>query len=98
MLRIISISLLATLLTACTDDNEHFCARYDYLYEQLVSESDLPSYAEMKLSLQHEIDQKSNDQSKIMLFVLEDFYIDLKPEGEEAFDTCMRLKRWQAYQ
>lgn len=98
MVRTISISLLIALLSACTDDNEHFCARYDYLYEQLVSEPDLPSYAEMKLSLQQEIAQKSNDQSKIMLFVLEDFYIGLKPEGEEAFDTCMRLKRWQSYQ
>lgn len=92
------IALFVLLLSACADDNEHFCARYDYLYEQLLSEDDLPSYAEMKQSLQHKIAKNGNDQAKMMLFVLEDFYLQLKPDGEQAFDTCMRLKRWQGYQ
>lgn len=98
MLRLLLISLLVSILSACGDANEHFCARYNYLYDQLASESDLPSFAEMKQSLLAKIAKDDNDQAKMMLFVLEDFHIALKPHGEEAYDTCMRLKRWHGYQ
>lgn len=95
--RILLVSLSLLLISACADDNEHFCARYNYLYEQLSTEQDLPTYGEMKQTLLAEIAKDGNEQSKMMLFVLEDFHIALKPGGEDAYDTCMRLQRWQAY-
>ena len=97
MLRLLLISLFMALLSACGDANEHFCARYNYLYDQLTSESDLTSFTEMKQSLLEKIANDDSDKAKMMLFVLEDFHIAIKSEGEEAFDTCMRLKRWQSY-
>ncbi len=86
-------------LTACESDNEHFCARYQYVYSQLLDESALPSYAEMRERLLQDMkdpDQKI-EQAQFMLFVLEDWHNGIKPEGEEPRAFCMRLKRWEAY-
>lgn len=93
---IVGLLLISTL--ACTPDNEHFCARYQYVYQQL-QEDGLPSYSEMKQQLKADLNKpgKDKDQSRFMLFVLQDWYAEFKPEGESARDFCMRMQRWQAY-
>lgn len=99
-MRCLLIGMLAISLGACESDNEHFCARYQYVYKQLLNEHDLPSYAEMRQQLlQDSRDPKKNiDQAQFMLFVLEDWHTGMRPEDESPRDFCMRLLRWKAYQ
>lgn len=99
MLRGSWILALAFVLVGCESDNEHFCARYQYLYEQLLRD-DVPSYTEMYEQLQANLadPKKKKDQAEFMLFVLEDWRSGIIPEGEAARDFCMRVQRWQAYQ
>jgi len=86
------------LVAACTTDNEHFCARYDYVYSQL-NDPELPSYSEMKQQLQLEIEKDpADEQKKFMLFVLEDFYIEIKPAHLDAREFCLNSRRWSNYQ
>ena len=91
--------LVVILLSGCESDNEHFCARYQYVYNQLLVDN-LPSYSEMKQSLQAVLadPKKDHDQARFMLFVLEDWHAEIKPEAESARDFCLRINRWQAYQ
>ncbi|ARN72755.1 hypothetical protein [Oceanicoccus sagamiensis] len=86
------------LLAACESDNEHFCARYQYVYNQLL-EDDLPSYGEMKSQLMENLNnpKKDKEQAKFMLFVLEDWYSEMKTPEEDTREFCMRIQRWQAY-
>lgn len=90
---------LCFLLAGCESDNEHFCARYQYVYDQLLVDG-LPSYADMRLRLKTDLSDpnKDKDQSRFMLFVLEDWYAEIKPGHESARDFCLRVSRWQAYQ
>ncbi len=90
--------LMLFLLTACESDNEHFCARYQYVYNQLL-EDDIPPYGEMKQQLMENLatPKKDKDQARFMLFVLEDWYSELKPGHEDSREFCMRIKRWEAY-
>ncbi len=92
-------ALLIWGLVACESDNEHFCARYQYVYNQLL-EDDIPTYSEMRSQLFVNLDdpKKDKEQAKFMLFVLEDWYSEIKPESEPAREFCMRIKRWQHYQ
>ena len=95
---IFSLILYMAILVACESDNEHFCARYQYVYDQLLDE-DIPTYGEMKQQLLLNLNdiKKDKQQAKFMLFVLEDWYSELKPEGESSNAFCMRIKRWQYY-
>ncbi|WP_101757481.1 hypothetical protein [Oceanicoccus sp. KOV_DT_Chl] len=88
------------LLVACESDNEHFCARYQYVYQQLVDEPDLPTYTEMKQKLLADLSaaKQDDDQAKFMLFILEDWHSEMKPQHEDGREFCMRVKRWQYYQ
>ena len=97
-IKIVFTVVLLSLLLSCESDNSHFCARYQYVYGQLL-EKDLPPYGEMKYQLLEKIAKSKNgdQQSKFMLFVLEDWYSEFKPQGEPAKDFCMRIKRWQYY-
>jgi hypothetical protein len=97
--RLISIILFFSVIVAgCESDNENFCARYQYVYKQLLAD-DLPDYSEMKQQLMINLvdPKKDEQQAKFMLFVLEDWYSDLKPIDEPVVDFCLRIKRWQAY-
>ena len=98
MRKIIVIALIGWL-AGCADENEHFCARYEYLYTQLETGKDLPSYSEMKQALLADMADpgKKTDQAKFMLFVLEDYHSEFKPYGESARDFCLRIKRWEQY-
>lgn len=94
------LPLLAVLLMAgCESDNEHFCARYHYVFNQLLQEQELPSYAEMRAQLLQDMKnpKKKKEQAQFMLFVLEDWNNGIRPEGEEPRDFCMRTQRWTAY-
>ncbi len=86
------------LMVGCESDNEHFCARYQYVYDQLL-EDDIPPYGEMKEQLMANLvdPKKDEQQAKFMLFVLEDWYSEFKPEHESSQDFCLRIKRWQQY-
>lgn len=86
------------LLAACESDNEHFCARYQYVYNQLL-EDDIPPYGEMKQQLVINLSdpKKDEQQAKFMLFVLEDWYSEFKPEHESPQAFCLRIKRWEQY-
>ncbi len=86
-------------LSACESENEHFCARYQYLYNQLLSD-DVPSYMEMRQQLEANLadPNKKKEQAEFMLFVLEDWNNGLKPDGEDAREFCMRIERWRGYQ
>jgi hypothetical protein len=97
-LRGLLLLVLAGLLVACESDNEHFCARYHYVYDQLLEEG-MPAYGEMKQQLIENLGSPDKDhgQAKFMLFVLEDWYSGLRPEHEPSRQFCMRVKRWQAY-
>ena len=98
----IKLGWLAVLLAlvACESDNEHFCARYHYVYSQLLDEKELPSYVEMRqqLILESRDPKKNQDQARFMLFVLEDWHLEIKPDGESPREFCMRFQRWNAYQ
>lgn len=97
-MRFLLILIPVLLLVACKSENEHFCARYQYAYDQLLEEGN-PSYAEMRHQLQLNVEdpQKNNQQAKFMLFVLEDWNLEIKPEGEDSKSFCMRSKRWEQY-
>lgn len=90
---------LALLLGACESDNEHFCARYQYVYNQLLDEPDLPPYTDMKQQLLADLAKakQADDKAKFMLFILEDWHSEMKPAHEDSRDFCMRAKRWQYY-
>ena len=92
------VIICVIFLSACESDNEHFCARYEYVYNQL-NDPELPSYNEMKQQLQKEIDERAgdNDQQKFMLFVLEDFHIEIKPQHLTPQVFCLESQRWQYY-
>lgn len=96
--RITGLLAFVLLLAGCESDNEHFCARYNYLYQQLLEDGN-PSYGEMKQQLTATLNdpQKDKDQPRFMLFVLEDWYSEIKPAHETAKDFCLRLQRWQSY-
>lgn len=86
------------LLGGCESDNEHFCARYAYVYNQLQDES-LPSYAEMRARLFQDLKNpdKKKEQVQFMLFILEEWNNGIKPEGEDPREFCMRTQRWSGY-
>ncbi len=90
--------IVVLLLAACESDNEHFCARYQYVYNQLL-EDDLPTYSDMKSQLMENLanPKKDKEQARFMLFVLEDWYSEIKPATEDTREFCMRIQRWQAY-
>ena len=94
---IIGIAVLF-LLSGCSSDNEHFCARYAYVYDQL-DDPTLPTYGEMKSQLLAKMarEKGDDDQSKFMLFVLEDHHNRINVGGEDAQAFCMRIKRWESY-
>lgn len=85
-------------LLACSSDNEHFCSRYAYIYKQLEDPT-LPSYGEMRGQLQARIakDNGDDDQSKFMLFVLEDHHNRINAGKEDPQTFCLRIKRWESY-
>jgi hypothetical protein len=91
--------MLGVFLVACSSENQSFCSRYQYLYDQLQEEEDLPTYGEMRQKLTDEINDpsKDKDQSQFMLFVLEDWHSGRKPSQETAKDYCLRTERWKAY-
>ncbi len=85
------------LLSACESDNEHFCARYQYVYKQLL-EPGLPPVSEMRAELQRKLVKASDDDhARFMLFVLNDYDRQLKPDGEDVRDFCLRRQVWQRY-
>jgi uncharacterized lipoprotein NlpE involved in copper resistance len=94
------VTLLAVVLwlSGCASDNEHFCMRYEYLYEQL-SDPDVPPYDEIRLQLLMDLNdpKKDHNHAKMMLFVLEEYQLGIKPEDEPAQAYCVRRQRWQAY-
>ena len=96
--RALLLLLLSTLILACESDNEHFCARYRYVYDQLMAD-DVPPYGEMKQQLIDNLSnpKKEKEQARFMLFVLEDWYSGFKPEHEATQAFCMRIKRWEHY-
>ncbi len=97
MKKLIILGLLA-LLAACTSDNEHFCVRYKYVYDQL-DEPGIAPYSEIEVMLRKELKDPSKDHNytRIMLFVLDEHRTGIKPEYEDAKDYCMRRQRWKAY-
>lgn len=94
----IGLLLSVFMLSACESDNEHFCAKYAYVYDQL-NDPDLPSYGEMKQQLEKEIAERpgDHDQQKLMLFALEDHHIEIKPAHLEAKAFCLQSERWKYY-
>ena len=95
---LVSLVALSLMLLGCEQDNEHFCVRYQYLYNQLL-EPDLPSYDEMRLQLMKQLadPKKDKDQAKFMLFVLDDWRSGVKTDYESPQQFCMRIKRWESY-
>lgn len=87
------------LLAACESDNEHFCARYNYVYSQLLNDPQLPSYMEMRQQLEQNLQdpKKKKEQQQFMLFILEEWHSGMKPEAEEPRAFCLRAQRWTAY-
>lgn len=94
---LLAITILA--MVGCESDNEHFCARYQYLFRQLLDQKDLPSYAEMRAQLLRDMKNpnKKTEQAQFMLFVLEDWNNGLLAEGQQPRELCMQLQRWTAY-
>lgn len=94
----IILFVMVMLLGGCSSDNEHFCARYQYVYKQL-NDASLPSYNELKERLISDINKKKddNDNEKFMLFVLEDFHSGIKPQDLEVKQWCLEAERWKKY-
>ena len=97
-IRLVTLLVLLSL-GACESANEQFCARYQYVFNQLLNEKNLPSYNEMhqQLLLNMQNPNKKKEQQQFMLFVLEDWHNGIKPEGEEPREFCMRAQRWKSY-
>lgn len=91
---VLCISLAA--VAGCSSDNEHFCTRYQYLYQQL-GDATLPPYAQLRAALHNEIQSEggSDKRSEMMLLALDDYYYEVVPYGESPKEYCMRVKRWQ---
>jgi hypothetical protein len=89
---------LLSVVLACTSDNEHFCMRYEYVYEQL-EDPNAPPLAEIWEQLEMDLKDpdKDHNHTKMMIFVVKEFETGLKPEDESSQDYCMRRERWQAY-
>lgn len=85
-------------LVSCADNNQHFCARYQYVYSQL-DDPDLPSYETLKFQLIKKIaeDQAASDHEQFMLFVLEDYQLGIKSDDQNSKNYCLENKRWQYY-
>lgn len=90
------MALIMLFLQACSDSNEHFCAKYSFYYKQLL-EPGLPPYSDMKKQLKKEIANNTDKNAKIALFVLEDFKRSSKPKNEDPKDFCQRRQLWQRY-
>lgn len=89
------IVVLSVFLMACTDNNDHFCAKYGYYYEQLEKPG-LPPYSEMKAGIEEKI--ANGDESALMMkFVLNDFRRSNKPKNETPKAFCMRRQLWLKY-
>lgn len=83
------------ILLGCTPDNEHFCAKYSYYYDQL-SQPDIMPLAVIRQQLEADIEKHDRERDKLMLLVLDDKANHLVGiSGEAPAQTCMRLKRWQ---
>lgn len=97
-MKIIIAITLVLIISGCASDNEHFCARYEYVYSQL-SDPDLPGYNELKQQLQLEISKNKDDSEheKFMLFVLEDHRSEIKPAHQSPKEFCVSSKRWTYY-
>lgn len=99
VLKFFVLAVLLGSMLGCESDNEHFCARYQYLYDQLLAD-DVSDYSEMNSQLLDNMSNpdKDREQAKFMHFVLQDWRMEIKPEHEESRKFCMRMKRWQNYQ
>ncbi len=95
--RSVLLVAIVSLLVSCTSDNEHFCARYEYVYNQLL-DPELPAISELRQRLEQDISQKKMvEKNQFMLFVLNEFELGIKPDYESAQEYCMRRKRWESY-
>lgn len=83
------------ILVGCAQDNEHFCAKYSFFYDQL-SEPDILPLPMIRQQLEGDIEQHGRERDKLMLLVLDDKVNGLVGTGSESpTQSCMRLKRWQ---
>lgn len=92
-MRILLLFLMSALLVACTPDNEHFCQKYSYFYDELSEPGILP-YRDIKQQLEKDIKESNKDRDRLMLMVLEDKNNDVFGYKESAAEYCLRAKRW----
>lgn len=99
-IKLIALLISTLLVAACESDNEHFCARYNYVFSQLLEDQQqLPSYIEMRQQLEQDLrnPKKKKEQVQFMLFILEEWQMGILPKGESPQDFCLRTQRWKAY-
>lgn len=83
------------VLVGCAQDNEHFCAKYSFFYDQLSQQGNLPLEV-IRQQLEADIEKHGRERDKMMLLVLDDKENRLVGvRAESPAQTCMRLKRWQ---
>lgn len=97
MWKIVWLSLSTLLVVSCTPDNEHFCAKYSYYYDELSQPGILP-LADIKQQLESAIKKSGSEKDKLMLLVLEDKEKGLIRHNEAAIEYCMRAERWKKVQ
>lgn len=98
MLKPLSLVIIIISLVSCADENQHFCARYQYVYSQL-DDPELPSYETLKFQLIKKIaeDKAGSDHEQFMLFVLEDYQLGIKNSNQSSKSYCLDNKRWLHY-
>jgi hypothetical protein len=95
-MKILFLLIGSIALTACTPDNEHFCAKYSYYFDELSAPGILP-YKDIKQQLEKEIKKSNRDKDRLMLMVLEDKHNDVFGYGESAAQYCMQSERWKKF-
>ena len=92
----LALLLMCFIVVGCTPENEHFCAKYSYFYDEL-SEPGLLPYRDIKQQLEKDIKESNKDRDRLMLMVLEDKKSDVFGYKESASEYCLRAGRWKNF-
>lgn len=95
-MKILAALIIVLILIGCESDNDHFCAKYSYYYTELTQPDILPLF-EIRKQLTAELEKKPSDKTRMMLFVLNEIEVEVKPDSETAQAYCQRRARWNAF-
>lgn len=98
-LRLALSALMALALAGCADPNEHFCAKYQFFYDELTRPDVMPLIL-IREQLEDDLNNPKADFEKVTmaLFVLTDIEDKRMRHNETPTEFCFRTERWSLYQ